>query len=86
MAQHAFLIEDWFLLGSMAAPLAGIGIIADVQYADADDGMSRKGTLVRHYRGALAQAASAVDLRLSACWSTVCVRIKLAIDCSSLMP
>jgi hypothetical protein len=36
------------------------GVIADVQWADADDGVNYSKTVVRHYRGALTQLGRAV--------------------------
>lgn len=40
-------------LNSSAGHLFSIGVIADVQYADADDGYDHRGTSLRCYRGAL---------------------------------
>ena len=36
------------------------GLISDVQYADADNGMDKKGKMMRHYRGSLDVLANAV--------------------------
>lgn len=36
------------------------GVISDVQYADADDGMDKKGKMLRYYRGTLDVLANAV--------------------------
>ena len=42
-----------------APPLASIGLVADVQYADIDDGASFDGSERRCYRRALEHAAAA---------------------------
>eukprot|EP01065_Artemidia_motanka_P005308 TRINITY_DN12573_c0_g1_i2.p1 TRINITY_DN12573_c0_g1~~TRINITY_DN12573_c0_g1_i2.p1 ORF type:complete len:382 (+),score=117.63 TRINITY_DN12573_c0_g1_i2:66-1148(+) len=42
-------------------PLCTFGVIADVQYADADDAMDFSGRHKRHYRGALAELKHAVS-------------------------
>lgn len=44
-----------------ASAALAFGIIADVQYADADDGTDRNGKVPRHYRGALDVLRRAVD-------------------------
>ena len=41
------------------APLFSFGLIADVQYADTEDGASWDGTEKRHYRGTLQHAKAA---------------------------
>ena len=42
-------------------PRFGFGLIADVQWADAEDGSNFAKTSIRHYRGAFAQLVKAVD-------------------------
>jgi len=44
-----------------SAPLFTFGIIADVQWADAEDGSNYDRTVVRHYRGAFRTLQRAVD-------------------------
>lgn len=45
-------------------PLFSFGAIADVQYADCDDGWNFAKTRIRRYRGGLVQLARAVDVWL----------------------
>lgn len=47
--------------GPAAVPLLSLGVVADVQYADADDGADFKRTVVRRYRNALTVLSRAVD-------------------------
>lgn len=44
-----------------AAPAFSFGLISDVQYADAKDGLDKKGKMMRHYRGALDVLSRAIE-------------------------
>lgn len=58
LGSQASALEPRAVLRSSGA--IRFGVIADVQYADADDGTNYGRTVVRHYRGALAQLTRAV--------------------------
>ena len=49
------------LSSSHGTPIFSFGVIADVQWADHDDGYNYGGTVVRKYRGAFATLVRAVD-------------------------
>ena len=48
-------------MSASRGPIFRFGVIADVQYADADDGTSFDGSMKRHYRGSLDALRLAVE-------------------------